>query len=53
MSTLSRLRWTFCCVWSVEGIALLMVNIPCARGKTTAALVAYDDLHPVVIRELS
>jgi hypothetical protein len=48
MSRLSLERWTFLCVWSIQGMAILMVN---DEHHSTRSLVAYDSLHPVIIRE--
>ena len=50
MSRLYRERWTYCGVMAVKGIALLLVN---DSNKSTRAMIAYDDAHPVVIKELS
>ena len=48
MSALSRQRWTYLCVWAIEGMCLLMVN---DENHSTRTLVGYDDLHPIIIRE--
>jgi len=45
-------RWTYCGVMAVPGISMLLGNLPCdGGGRTTRAIVAYDSLHPVIIRE--
>jgi hypothetical protein len=47
MIELSKQQWTFACAWVLPGCALLMVNKPCGKGRTTVSLVAYDDARPV------
>ena len=54
VTRLSRQQWTFCGVQNFPGYAaLFMVNVPCADGRTSVTLVAYEDKHPVVIKEKS
>lgn len=50
MSGFFKQQWTFCGVMAVPGFALLLVN---DRSKSTRAMVAYDDAHPIKITRLS
>jgi len=48
MTRLYRQRWTYCGVMVAPGIVLFLVN---DAARSTKAMVAYDDLHPVRIME--